>query len=226
MIEELPHKRRRTNDYGPLASEWRQRMLIQDPNIDTSFGLRFVEAGRIMMGSKYVTIDGDDLIVENEVYEGTKDLWTLITDNRKDLLSPAFMNNSGVSGLEYVKLLKQTNVLHHNFDPDNPHPRSSNSWKWNYILKPLWIKFKEGMDEDEDQTRHGHGLGSDKDLYVQKKGKCYRIQTVDGNGLYLTPYRRLRRNGIFFKNGDIFYKGEGLLLGLHSPFKHIPRWLL
>ena len=32
----------------------------------------------------------------------------------------------------------KTNALHKNYNPNNPHPRSSKSNKWKYILGPIW----------------------------------------------------------------------------------------
>ena len=55
---------------------------------------------------------------------------------------------------EYIKLIRETNVLHRNFDPNNPHPRTSTSWKWKHVLKPLWYKFKKEEDSEED----GNGI--------------------------------------------------------------------
>ena len=62
--------------------------------------------------------------------------------------------------------------------------------------------------------------------YIQKKGKCYRVQSVKGgDGLFLSPaHLRLRHfgNGLFLKRGRRIYDGRGLLLGANSPLKHIP----
>ena len=32
----------------------------------------------------------------------------------------------------------KTNALHKKYNPNNPHPRSSKSYKWKYILGPIW----------------------------------------------------------------------------------------
>ncbi len=81
----------------------------------------------------------------------------------------------------------------------------------------------------------GHGV------FLQKDQHCYKVDAVEGNGLYLSPHPRLDgvyednnykksiRNGLFVlaRNGRIF-NGEGLLLGESSPFKNIPilGWIL
>ena len=37
----------------------------------------------------------------------------------------------------------KTNALHRDYDPKNPHPRASDSKKWNNILGPLWHNRKK-----------------------------------------------------------------------------------
>ena len=43
----------------------------------------------------------------------------------------------------YALLMIQSNVLHHNDDPNNTRPRSSGSPKWITILSPIWEKYKK-----------------------------------------------------------------------------------
>ena len=62
-------------------------------------------------------------------------------------------------------------------------------------------------------------------LYLQKLGHCVKIDPVSGNGLYLTPHKKLRGvagDGLFLKRGSTIRDGSGLLLGKNSPFKNIP----
>ena len=60
-------------------------------------------------------------------------------------------------------------------------------------------------------------------LYLQKGGYCYRADPVEGDGLYLTPHRKLTQgDGLYLKHGSDIHDGNGLLLGANSPFKNIP----
>ena len=60
-------------------------------------------------------------------------------------------------------------------------------------------------------------------LYLQKGGHCYKVDPVEGNGLYLSPHHRVTRgDGLFLKHGGDICDGKGLLLGANSPFKNIP----
>ena len=49
-----------------------------------------------------------------------------------------------------MKLMVKTNALHHDYNPNNPYPRSSRSDKWN-LIRNIWvnrenIKKKEGYE--------------------------------------------------------------------------------
>ena len=59
-----------------LADRFRSRLLARDPDLDTSFGLYYSNDGEIKMGDKTITLDGNDLIVNDEIYEGTPGLWS------------------------------------------------------------------------------------------------------------------------------------------------------
>ncbi len=73
----------------------------------------------------------------------------------------------------------------------------------------------------------GHGI------FLRKKGHVYKVEPVEGDGLYLSPHPHLdgtyennkyaEQDGLLVrdKNGTI-YDGNGLLLGKNSPFKNIP----
>ena len=66
-------------------------------------------------------------------------------------------------------------------------------------------------------------------LYLHKHDKCYRVQKLKGNGLYLAPHPRfVERDGLFLKHGNDISDGAGLLMGKNSPFKNITflGWLL
>ena len=139
------HKhKRRIDEYGPLASEWRIKMLERDPEVDTSFAIRF-HNGNTAMGNKAVKIVGDDLIVGNERYEGTRGLWNLITGTEEDQLADSTLKDMD----NYIKLLWVTSVLHHDFDRNNRHPRANGSWKWKNKLKPIWNESKHIPSPEE-----------------------------------------------------------------------------
>ena len=67
----------------------------------------------------------------------------------------------------------------------------------------------------------GKGVGDG--LYLHKHDKCYRVQKMKGDGLYLAPYPRfVEGDGLFLKHGEDISDVAGLLMGKNSPFKNIP----
>ena len=230
--EELPRKRHRTgteyDGYGPLARAFKAKVLANDPDVDLSFGIRFLPDGRTVMGHTNVTISGDDLIVGSEVYHGTPGLWNLITGLRADQLTKSENNWNDDDLKSYYHLVNQTRVLHQDFNRDNPNPRANSSWKWKHVLKKIWNLNKTGDVEDDEEEASGSGMSK---WYLQKNGKCYRVNFVEGNGLYLNPRRKrisMRGDGLYLKHGGEIYEGNGLLLEKNSPFKNIPilGWIL
>lgn len=228
--EEPPRKIRRfTNPdgYGPLARQFKNNVLSKDPDVDTTYGIHFLDDGKTAMGNKYVIIDMDDIILGDEVYHGTPGLWTLITAVKKNQIEAVFITPDDLDA--YKKLLKHTNTLYRNFDPTNAYPRSTATWKWKNILKAIWEDWKR--DESDDDGNSGYDTPANGNgLFIQKKDKCYRADPIEGDGLLLTPHKRLfgNGNGLFLKRGSNVYDGEGLLLGQNSPFKNIPilGWIL
>ena len=72
------------------------------------------------------------------------------------------------------------------------------------------------------------GVG-DVGVYLHKHDKCYRVQKMKGDGLYLAPHPRFAEgDGLFLEHGEDISDGAGLLMGKNSPFKNIPvlGWLL
>ena len=64
----------------------------------------------------------------------------------------------------------------------------------------------------------GKGVGDG--LYLHKHDKCYRVQKIKGDGLYLAPHPRfVEGDGLFLKHDE---DGAGLLMGKNSPFQNIP----
>ena len=58
-------------------------------------------------------------------------------------------------------------------------------------------------------------------LFLEKNGRCAKVQMVNGGGLYLNPHPRFHGQGLFeVDQGEV--KGDGLLFGSNSPFKNVP----
>ena len=184
----IPSKRRRvSSDHehgGPLASAFRNRYMSRDNDIDTSFGIKFVD-GEPYIANTPIKIENDDVIIYNEVYSGTPGLWSLITEKKKENLEGKYDKDDLV---EYEGILRQTNALHQDFNPNSSYPRSSSSWKWRNILAPIWEKWREEDDGEE----HGSGL--------IKFGRIWKAKRHSGKG-----YRKLK-DGMYFRNGLLLKK--------------------
>ena len=130
---------------GETAYNYLHGKEYQDSDI--SFGIHLGTDGKYYMGAtkspnsdryrlnneKMITIAYNNIYIDNEKFVGTPGLWELIMKNEPN------RDNFNEEDLEnYSILLLKTNVLHHNFNPDNPNPRSSNSYKWRKIFNPIW----------------------------------------------------------------------------------------
>ena len=68
----------------------------------------------------------------------------------------------------------------------------------------------------------GRGVAGDG-LYLQKHGKCNRVQKMKGNGLYLAPHISFVEGDVLFLyHGNDINDGAALLIVKNSPFKNIP----
>ena len=92
--------------------------------------------GNVKENEKILTIAYNNIIVGGEKFRGTPGLRELIMEDNP-------RNYTREDENEYGRLLVKANVLHRNFDPKNPHPRSSDSIKWMGILRPIWFGKKD-----------------------------------------------------------------------------------
>ena len=116
--EALPHKRHRVdmNKYGPLAREFRSRYTSRDPDVDMNFGIRYLPDGRTtVIGNTPVTISDDDIIIKDQVYNGTPGLWALLTETQKDKLGKDKWDHHDMDN--YADILYQTSALHEDYNP-------------------------------------------------------------------------------------------------------------
>ena len=84
-------------------------MRQQDPDLDTSFGIYFGHDNIPRIGSKAITISGDDIIIEAQVYNGTPGLWSLITEK-----NPKDYNREDLE--EYREIMEKTSALHRDYN--------------------------------------------------------------------------------------------------------------
>ena len=109
---------------------------------DKKFGIR-KEKGHHYIGNKHVIIKNNDIIIAKtgEKLEGTRGLWELI-------MSKSPQNFSDMDYDNYKYLIITSNVLHRGDNPKNPYPKASGSYKWTFLLGPIWfgLKSKKGQE--------------------------------------------------------------------------------
>ena len=106
---------------------------------DKKFGIR-KEKGHHYIGNKHVIIKDNDIIIAKtgERLEGTTGLWELI-------MSKSPQNFTDMDYDNYKYLIIMSNVLHRGNNPKNTYPKSSGSYKWTFLLGPIWFEKKGGV---------------------------------------------------------------------------------
>ena len=106
---------------------------------DKKIGIR-KEKGHHYIGNKHVIIKDNDIIIAKtgEKLEGTRGLWELI-------MSKSPQNFTDMDYDNYKYLIIMSNVLHRDDNPKNTYPKSSGSYKWTFLLGPIWFEKKGGV---------------------------------------------------------------------------------
>ena len=116
---------------GEIAKKYLNR-----PNPDTTFGIRD-EKGLYYVGNKQAIIFRNNIITDDEKFEGTPGLWELITyKNPQEPIDKEDKEN-------YKRLILKTKALHRDNNPKSPYPKSSRGKKWRVFLKPIWERYKK-----------------------------------------------------------------------------------
>ena len=121
-IENLPWAKEELPDLGEIASTYLYE--ISPVLRDRTFGIREIGKGNFYIGSKKATIDDNDIIIEDEKFEGTPGLWELLMSKQ-----PERGSFNTKDRINYGRLMVKTNALHKGYNPDNSNPRSSGSFK-------------------------------------------------------------------------------------------------
>ena len=114
---------------GNIAESYLRKFATKT-EADTTFGL-YDRKGKFYIGNKPVVINENNIVVEDEEYEGTPGLWELIVSKKqKDFTEEDYDN--------YTKLMVKTNALYRDNNPESKKPKSSKSYKWTKILSNIW----------------------------------------------------------------------------------------
>ena len=120
-----------------------------------------------MIGNKIIKIQGDNIVIGNEVYVGTRGLWT--EKNPEEYDEGDYER--------YKELIYETNVLYCDYDPRSRYHRADRSTKWKM----------EGIVPDDEEEHHSTNLGDGfYRMYLQKNGRCFNLHR-HSLGIHLTP---------------------------------------
>ena len=119
---------------GDIAESY-LRQFASKAEADRTYGL-YDRKGQFYIGNKPVVIKENDIVFEDEEYEGTPGLWELIVSKEPKGFTEEDYNN-------YGRLMVKSNALHVDYNPNNKKPKSSKSYKWNNILKDIWHNKKK-----------------------------------------------------------------------------------
>ena len=126
---------------GPLAVNAILQAFTKK-NIDLSFGL-YAKNGNFYIGSKPVTIEDNDIKIDDIIFEGTSGFWELVTSK-----NPNPENYTEEDLRKYQRLVILTNTAFQDNNPNNNKPKSSRSPKWKKIISPIWEAIKEQQEEE------------------------------------------------------------------------------
>ena len=125
--------------YGVLASQYLRLALNKHKTLDTTFGI-YNKDSNFFIGNEQIQIRGDDIIIDDKVYTGSKGLWELIIKKNP-------VDYTEEDRDRYKEILYATNVLYKNNDANQTKPRSSKAEKWTKILRPIWNNRPSSIQE-------------------------------------------------------------------------------
>ena len=164
-------------DVGSLAINY--LAFATGKKSDTSLGIYPDENNKLKIGSKKITVIGNDIKIEDKIYPGTTGLWELIV--RKELPKTDFTNEDY---LNYGRILKQTDAIYHDNNPMSNKPKSSKGDKWKKLIKPIWDDIKKEKGGKGGKGKGGKGgKGGKEDPKPGTSGTGLKILPSDPNAL-------------------------------------------
>ena len=129
QASEKPLEGEDTQYIGEVAEKYLRKFATKD-EADKTYGL-YDRYDNFYIGNKPVVIIDNNIVVEDEEYEGTRGLWELIVSKKPTDYTDNDYDN-------YARLMLKTNTLHRDNNPDSNYPKSSKGQKWKRILKRIW----------------------------------------------------------------------------------------
>ena len=157
-------------NFGSLAVDSLLQAFTKN-NIDLTYGI-YAKDGKFKIGNKFITIEDNDIKVDDIIFEGTPGFWELVTSK-----NPENYKKDDLS--KYQQLVILTNTAYQSNNPNQNKPKASKSSKWKKIIKPIWEAIKE-QEEDEYQEFEEP---EDDDPQPGTSGSGLKILPSDPNAL-------------------------------------------
>ena len=121
-----------SQNIGKIAKEYLNR-----PNRDETYGIH-EEEGLYYIGNKQATIYDNNIMIDGEIFKGTRGPWELLMSKNPD--DNIYTCNDYEN---YARMMLKTNVLYRSNIPEGLYPKSSSREKWVRLLSPIWHRRKK-----------------------------------------------------------------------------------
>ena len=196
-------------NFGPLAVNALLQAFTKK-NIDLSYGI-YAKDGKFKVGTEFITIEDNDIKVNDIIFEGTPGFWELVTSK-----NPNPENYTEEDLDKYQRLVILTNTAFQDNNPNSNNPKASKSPKWKNIIKPIWKQIKkqkeeykgfEEEDEDDPQpSTSGTGLKilpSDPNALIDRFDLLFSSKKAGHTGVrneIVSILDELKRQGVLKTN--------------------------
>ena len=119
------------------VAEMYLRRFATKSEADTMYRL-YDRNGNFYIGNKPVVIMDNNIVDDDEEYEGTPGLWELIVSKNPDDNIYMYYDYGNCA-----RLILKTNTLYRDNNPKSNYPKSGKGQKWKRILKTIWDNRKE-----------------------------------------------------------------------------------
>ena len=177
--EEEEEKKEEKKDLGSTAKNYLIYAMGKDS--DKSFGIYPDANKKLKIGSKFLKIEGDNIIIDGVEYTGTPDLWELIVS--KEPQKGIYTEDDY---LNYINLLVQTDTIYQKNDSKSTKPKSSSLNKWTTLISPVWEFIRESKKPLPEEEGKGKGKRKGKrqeDPQPGTSGTGLKFLSSDPNAL-------------------------------------------
>ena len=162
-------------NFGPLAVDSLLQAFTKN-NIDLSYGIYAID-GKFKIGNKFITIEDNNIKVDDTTFEGTPGFWELVTSKNPENYTEEDLN-------KYQRLVILTNTVYRNNNPNQNYPKQSKGNKWKKIIKPIWKAIQEQKKDETEDEEEGNAYSLfDDDPQPGTSGSGLKILPSDPNAL-------------------------------------------